>query len=161
MSDQLQPSANDAYQAQDNPVSKEPAEQRKASQHHDTGRVVEERTEGDSASKNGGQNTSLARGIHGAPAGEETHGATKEGTEDRNRDVDAEQIAPFAEGDVYKAVTKDKKPGTGGVEPDLASDLDRKKAEQQSAREEMKDARKEGTDVGGDHGQTGGPASAV
>jgi len=158
-SDMSQPPVNEAYEAQNNPVSKEPAEKRKT-QHRDEGRVVDDRYAGDSASKSSAQPTSLGRGIHGAPPGEEAHGETEENMEG-NRDVDAEQIAPPGEGKVYDAVARDRKPGTGGEEPDFAANLDKKKAEQKSARERIKAARGEGTDVGGETGQHGGPASAV
>ena len=51
--------------------------------------------------------------------------------------------------------------GGGGKEQDFASDLDRKKAEQQEAREQIKGQRQENTEVGGALGQTGGPANPV
>ena len=59
------------------------------------------------------------------------------------------------EGDVYK--TQFNKTGFG-EQADLASDLDRKKAEQASLREETKEAKEEGADLGGVLGQRGGPA---
>ena len=45
-----------------------------------------------------------------------------------------------------------------GEQMDLASDLDRKKAEQAPAREAIKDARNQGVDVAGTLSETGGPA---
>lgn len=56
------------------------------------------------------------------------------------------------EGDVYKQQFH--KTGFGEQE-DLATDLDRKKAEQQEARERVKQDRAEGKDVGGAVGQSG------
>lgn len=51
--------------------------------------------------------------------------------------------------------------GGGGSEQDFASDLDRKKAEQQAAREQIQGQRQESASVGGALGQTGGPANPV
>ena len=59
------------------------------------------------------------------------------------------------EGDVYKAQFD--KSGFG-EQKDLASDLDRKKEEQSGLRDEIKDQRHKGVDVGGVLGQSGGPA---
>ena len=59
------------------------------------------------------------------------------------------------EGDIYK--TQFNKHGFG-EQPDLASDLDKKKAEQSDMREEVKEQRKTKVDVGGVLGQQGGPA---
>ena len=51
--------------------------------------------------------------------------------------------------------------GGGGAEQDFASDLDRKKAEQQAARDQIKGQRQENVEVGGALGQQGGPANPV
>ena len=59
------------------------------------------------------------------------------------------------EGDVYNAQFH--KTGMG-EQQDLASDLDRKKAEQAGAREEVKSQRKEKVDVGGALGGRTGPS---
>ena len=48
--------------------------------------------------------------------------------------------------------------GGFGEQEDLASDLDRKKAEQAGMRESVKEQRSEGVDVGGALGHRGGPA---
>lgn len=63
------------------------------------------------------------------------------------------------EGEIADAV--DHKAGATGSQPDLLSDLDRKKAEQAPAREEIKEQRSQGVDVGGVLGQRGGPANPV
>ena len=59
------------------------------------------------------------------------------------------------EGDVYQAQFR--KTGMG-EQKDLASDLDRKKAEQQGKREEILSQRKEEVDVGGALGGRTGPS---
>lgn len=102
--------------------------------------------------------TSVARGIRGAPPGEETKGETHESV-GRNQELDAQQMAAPGEGKVADVV--DKKPGASGAAPDLASDLDRKKEEQKEARDEIKSQKKEEVDVAGVLGQRGGPANPV
>ena len=64
-------------------------------------------------------------------------------------------MATFGEGEVASA--QHNKTGFGEA-PDLASDLDRKKAEQAGARKEIKEQRSQGVDIGGVLGQRGGPA---
>jgi len=100
----------------------------------------------------------LARGIHGAPAGEEAKGQTEEST-GRHNELDAEQMAAPGEGKVAAAV--DRKSGASGGEQGLESDLDRKKKEQAPLRETNKEKRESNVDVGGVLGQRGGPASTV
>lgn len=64
-------------------------------------------------------------------------------------------MRPPGEGDVYEQQFKK----TGfGEQKDLASDLDRKKAEQSGMREQVKQQRESNVDVGGALGQRGGPA---
>lgn len=72
-------------------------------------------------------------------------------------------MAAPGEGKVANAVSNNDKFGSGGggSEQDFASDLDRKKAEQQAAREEIKGQRQQNTEVGGALGQQGGPANPV
>lgn len=98
----------------------------------------------------------------GAPAGEESKGLSKEDV-GRHNELDGEQMAAPGEGKVAGAVRGNDKfgGGGGGSEQDFTSDLDRKKAEQQEAREQIKGEREQGTDVGGALGQTGGPANPV
>ena len=102
--------------------------------------------------------TPVAYGIRGAPAGEERHGLTHEDV-GRSNELDAQQMAAPGEGKVASAV--DNKPGASGEQPDLASDLDRKKEEQAEAREEIKAQKQEDVDVAGVLGQRGGPANPV
>ena len=59
------------------------------------------------------------------------------------------------EGDVYRQQFN--KSGFG-EQQDLASDLDRKKAEQEGLRESVKEQRQADVDVGGVLGQRGGPS---
>lgn len=66
--------------------------------------------------------SSLGRGIHGAPPGEEAHGGTHESV-GRHNELDGEQMRAPGEGDVADIV--DKKPGATGEQVDLAADLDR------------------------------------
>ena len=70
-------------------------------------------------------------------------------------DVEGEQMRAPGEGDVYRAQLD--KTGFGEQE-DLASDLDRKKAEQAPMREEVESQRDRGVDVGGAIGGRGGTA---
>ncbi|KAM0235392.1 hypothetical protein ACHAPO_005678 [Fusarium lateritium] len=75
----------------------------------------------------------------------------------QNYNEDAEQLATLAEGKVADAVKKTStrdQPRKDDIKiEDYASDLDRKKAEQAEAREEIKSQRKEGVDVDGSLGQ--------
>ncbi|KAL6914497.1 hypothetical protein FSST1_012257 [Fusarium sambucinum] len=75
----------------------------------------------------------------------------------QNYNEDAEQLATLAEGKVADAVkktsTRDQTRKDDIKIEDYASDLDRKKAEQAEAREEIKSQRKEGVDVDGSLGQ--------
>jgi hypothetical protein len=71
----------------------------------------------------------------------------------QREDLEGEQIRPPGEGDVMGAQL-DKKNAGWGEEKSLTSDLDRQKAEQQGAREEMKAARKSGLNVGGTPAKT-------
>ena len=69
--------------------------------------------------------------------------------------TEAEQMRAPGEGDVARQ--QERKTGFG-EQGDLASDLDRKKAEQAPLREEVQEQRAQGVDVGGAIGQRGGPA---
>ncbi|CAN8101874.1 unnamed protein product [Discula destructiva] len=112
--------------------------------------------------------TSRGRGVHGSEPVDElearnTHvGRPQDQLENEN--VNAEQMATLGEGKVADAV--DRKSGTQQVpgqgpaeEQDFASDLDRKKAEQASARQEIKTAKQGGVDVDGGAGHTRGLGS--
>lgn len=63
------------------------------------------------------------------------------------------------EGEISDAV--DKKPGAGGSQEGLETDLDRKKAEQAPLRAKFEQEKQKEVDVGGVLGQTGGPANPV
>lgn len=102
--------------------------------------------------------TSVARGVRGAPPGEEAAGRTDEDV-GRSNELDADQMGAPGEGKIASAV--DRKPGATGGETGLESDLDRKKAEQAPAREAAKEQRSQDVDVGGVLGQRGGPANPV
>ncbi|KAJ4125439.1 hypothetical protein NW768_009058 [Fusarium equiseti] len=75
----------------------------------------------------------------------------------QNDNENAEQLATLAEGKVADAVkgtsTRDKPRKDDIKIEDYASDLDRKKAEQAEAREEIKAQRQAGVDVDGSLGQ--------
>ncbi|KAI1134339.1 hypothetical protein F5Y05DRAFT_398381 [Hypoxylon sp. FL0543] len=138
-----QPPKDTAYETQGNPVTSNPSEQRSAAQHHTHGKPVDERLpqtqtgHGDAAAVP----SALGYGIRGAPAGEERFGRTQEQV-GRSRELEGEQMRAPGEGDVAGAV--ERKAGAGGSEPDLASDLDRKKREQASKREAVKEDRRLG-----------------
>jgi hypothetical protein len=102
--------------------------------------------------------TSVARGVRGAPPGEEAAGHTHESA-GRNQELDAEQMAAPGEGKIASAV--DRKPGASGKQEGLETDLDKKKAEQAPARESIEAEKQEKLDVGGILGQRGGPANPV
>lgn len=102
--------------------------------------------------------TSVARGVRGAPPGEEAAGGTHE-SQGRNNELDADQMAAPGEGEIASAV--DRSAGAGGSEQGMESDLDRKKAEQAPARQAEKEKKEGEFDVGGILGQRGGPANPV
>ncbi|KAI1334451.1 hypothetical protein F5Y15DRAFT_289769 [Xylariaceae sp. FL0016] len=137
-----QPSLNTAYKTEGNPVTANPMEQ-KAAQHHTHGNPVEERIPTTQSSGiSDATPSSLGYGVHGAPPGEEKAGRGQEQV-GRHRELDGEQMRAPGEGDVADAVHR--RPGASGEQPDMASDLDRKKQEQAAAREAVKEDRKQGT----------------
>ncbi|KAI1081605.1 hypothetical protein F5B20DRAFT_578936 [Whalleya microplaca] len=137
-----QPPKDAAYKTQGNAATKNPSEQHNT-QHHTHGHPIDERLPASQASGIGdAMPSSLGYGVRGAPPSEEKYGRTHEQV-GRNRELDGDQMRAPGEGDVAAAV--DRKPGASGSQPDLASDLDRKKQEQASAREAIKDDRKHGT----------------
>jgi hypothetical protein len=77
----------------------------------------------------------------------------------RHNENEGEQMAAPAESKIADAV--EEKPGASGAQQGLETDLDRKKAEQAPAREQIKEERRENVDVGGILGQRGGPANPV
>ncbi|KAI3316625.1 hypothetical protein HD806DRAFT_517151 [Xylariaceae sp. AK1471] len=146
-----QPPVNAAYEAEGNAATSNPSEQR-AAQHHSHGKPVAKRfPESRSSGTQDAVPSSLGRGMHGAPAGEEQFGRTQEEV-GRHRELDGDQMRAPGEGDVADAVRR--KPGASGSQPDLASDLDRKKREQADARNAIKEGRKHG--VISDGGAGGG-----
>ncbi|KAI0478529.1 hypothetical protein GGR56DRAFT_672552 [Xylariaceae sp. FL0804] len=139
-----QPPLDTAYTTAGNPATGNPAEQQAARQQQPSGRTVAER--GPASQPSGGIEdatpSSLGQGVRaGAPAGEERLGRSEEQV-GRHRELEGEQMRAPGEGDVASAV--ESKPGASGAEPDLASDLDRKKQEQAAAREAIKEDRKHG-----------------
>ncbi|KAF2132586.1 hypothetical protein P153DRAFT_283788 [Dothidotthia symphoricarpi CBS 119687] len=158
-----QPTLNQAYTTPGNPASKDPTEKSESEFNaSDNSAIVDKRVPTKQASDAQGEANSKAPGggIHGAPAGEEAKGKTHEDV-GRHNELDGEQMAAPGEGRVADAVAKGGKGmGGGGAEPDLASDLDRKKAEQAEAREAVKQSRSDAQD-GGALGQQGGPAHLI
>lgn len=77
-----------------------------------------------------------------------------------SQDVNAEQMEVPGEGKVASAV-KGEKSGSGGSQPGLESDLDRKKSEQAPMREAAQENQKKDIDVQGVLGQRGGSANPV
>jgi len=69
----------------------------------------------------------------------------------QNEDLEGEQMRAPGEGEVMDAQF-DKKNAGWGEQGSFTSDLDRQKAEQKGAREEVKAARQEGADVDGGAG---------
>ncbi|KAI8628245.1 hypothetical protein F5Y19DRAFT_438619 [Xylariaceae sp. FL1651] len=136
-----QPPLNASYEAEGNAVTSNPAEQR-AAQHHSHGRPVEGRIpETQSSGIEEATPPSLGQGVRGALAGEERFDRTQEEV-GRHRELEGEQMRAPGEGEVADAV--ERKPGASGSQPDLASDLDRKKREQADARRAVKEDRKYG-----------------
>ncbi|KAF2831070.1 hypothetical protein CC86DRAFT_442925 [Ophiobolus disseminans] len=159
-----QPTLNQAYETPGNPASQNPVEQKQASFNaSDNSASVDQRIPIKQASDSQGLENAKAPGggTHGAPAGEESKGLTEEDV-GRHNELDGQQMAASGEGDVAAAVAKGGKgQGGGGAQPDLASDLDRKKAEQADARNAIKQSKGDGFAAGGAAGQTGGPANPV
>ena len=141
-----QPSWPAAYETKGNPADSNPAEQRNAEQKQQQQRspLTEDRKPGSKqhSSTADALPSSLGQGSRGPLQGEERHGRSDEDV-GRHNELDGEQMRAPGEGRVAQAV--EDKPGAGPLEPDFASDLDRKKQEQAQLREEMKSARQHGT----------------
>ncbi|KAK7752036.1 hypothetical protein SLS62_006000 [Diatrype stigma] len=138
-----QPPSNAAYTTEGNPTTSNPAEQREAHNNHPQGRIIDERRK---PSSNYPQDqeavpSSLGYGIHGAPPGEERSGKTDEQI-GRHQELEGDKMRMLNEGEVADAVHR--KPGATGSQPDLASDLDRKKQEQASKRGIIKEQKEHG-----------------
>ncbi|KAI0425567.1 hypothetical protein F5Y09DRAFT_321497 [Xylaria sp. FL1042] len=136
-----QPPQKAAYETEGNAVTSNPSEER-AAHHHGHGHPMAERLPGSqSLGTQDAIPSSLGRGMRGAPAGEEQFGRTHEEA-GRHRELEGEQMRAPGEGQVADVVGR--KPGAGGSQPDLASDLDRKKNEQARARDDIKERRRYG-----------------
>ncbi|KAI4916512.1 hypothetical protein J4E85_010167 [Alternaria conjuncta] len=160
-----QPSLDQAYTTPGNPAQKDPKEQVQTEFNAtDNAATVDQRIPTKQATDAEGLRNAKfeeGMGVHGAPAGEESKGLTHEDV-GRHKELDGQQMAAPGEGRVADAVAQGGKGlGGGGEQPDLASDLDRKKAEQAEAREAIKQSKGEATQAGGALGQTGGPANPV
>ncbi|KAI7787354.1 hypothetical protein LA080_016429 [Diaporthe eres] len=166
MADQ-QPSNIEPYIQPGNPITKEPLENKvadhRAHNHSSTqgnASAPSQRSQG----QDQGTFSSLGSGVQGGSGPVDATEARSTGTsgsdaQPQNPNVDAEQLATLGEGKVADAVQRksgiQKAPGDGEVKyDDYASDLDRKKAEQAAARNELKEAREAGVDVDG--GSAGG-----
>nr|POF12802.1 hypothetical protein CFP56_09953 [Quercus suber] len=160
MSGHDQPTLQQAYETPGNPASKEPAEKAQTQANaEDNSRPVDRRVpQEQNASVNDATPSSLGYGVRGAPPGEEAAGRT-EADVSRARENDGEQMRAPGEGEIASAV--DRKPGAGGEEQGLEKDLERKKAEQAPAREQVQAEQKKELDVAGVLGQRGGPANPV
>ncbi|KAI0533024.1 hypothetical protein GGR58DRAFT_138868 [Xylaria digitata] len=136
-----QPPKSAAYEVEGNAVTLNPSEER-AAHLHSHGRPVARRGPGNHSSNIGDAvPSSLGWGAHGARAGEEQFGRTQE-EDGRHRELEGDQMRAPGEGQVADAV--DRKPGATGSQPDLVSDLDRKKSEQAEARNAIKERRRHG-----------------
>ncbi|KAI9720765.1 MAG: hypothetical protein M1828_005556 [Chrysothrix sp. TS-e1954] len=156
-----QPELNQVYTTPGNPAQTEPAEdslahsQATANTTTTDKRVPTKQT----SSIDEATPSSLGYGVHGAGPGEEARGGTHESV-GRSNELDGNtQMRAPGEGDVRDVVME--KPGATGGQSDMASDLDRKKAEQAPMREEIKEQRRENVDVGGVLSNRGGPADPV
>ncbi len=99
-----------------------------------------------------GSATAAGHGDHPQDNADDSN-ATKPGSKvgPQNEDLNGEQMSAPGEGDVMDAQLNKKDAGWG-EEGSFTSDLDRQKAEQKGAREEIKAARKAGESVDGGAG---------
>ncbi|RYO78667.1 hypothetical protein DL766_004890 [Monosporascus sp. MC13-8B] len=135
-----QPPSSSAYTSESNPATSNLAEQR-AAQNHPRGKPTDERLPTSQASGQEPTAAPLGHGVRGVPAGKERFGKTEEQV-GRHNELEGDQLRTLNEGDISDAV--DRKPGATGSQPDFASDLDRKKAEQASKRERIKEQKERG-----------------
>ncbi|KAK4908018.1 hypothetical protein LTR49_023049 [Elasticomyces elasticus] len=162
-----QPGLDQVYEVQGNQASKEPAEQRTAQQNANDSslkteliaRRSDQRIPSQHSNFEDATPSSMARGIRGAPPGEESKGLDHEDV-GRNKELVADQLGTYGEDQIADSV-KGTQAGAAGKEQDMASDLDRKKAEQAPAREKQQKEEEKSFDVGGILGQRGGPANPV
>jgi hypothetical protein len=99
-----------------------------------------------------GSATAAGHGQHPQDLGDDSN-VTMPGSKigPQNEDIDGEQMRASGEGEVMDAQFNKKNAGWGEQES-MTSDLDRQKAEQKGAREEIKTARNEGANVDGGAG---------
>ena len=145
-----QPNLNQVYDTQDNPASQDPVEKSNAASYNQDAQPIDHRRPHDVPQSHNAEPGKSALGY-----GETGPLTEKQGIEPSN-DQDGEQMRAPGEGDI--AAKQDHKGGFGS-EGDLASDLDRKKAEQAPLREEVKADREKKVDIGGALGQRGGVAT--
>ncbi|KAK1997948.1 hypothetical protein LX36DRAFT_700631 [Colletotrichum falcatum] len=171
-----QPPKAAAYTAASNPASRNPAENDAAAAHAEQDETAardaaQGRTPFPSSQARSADDavpSALGAGVHSsgpvdARERENTayvsEEASREGPENPN--VEAEQMETLAEGKVADAVERksgtQKAPGQEGVRiDDFGSGLERKKQEQQAARDAIKEQRSAGIDVDGGMGQRSG-----
>ncbi|KAK1853199.1 hypothetical protein CCHR01_04130 [Colletotrichum chrysophilum] len=162
-----QPPKAEAYTTSSNPTSRNPAENAAAQQGESSARdAVLGRTpfpQSQSRSADDAVPSSLGQGVHSSGPVDATekrntaYSSTGASRGPENPNVEAEQMETLAEGKVADAVDRksgaQKVPGQDVQFDDYASGLEKKKQEQQEARQAVKDARKEGVDVDGGMGQ--------
>ncbi|KAI8940283.1 hypothetical protein NX059_003984 [Plenodomus lindquistii] len=159
-----QPTNSTPYTNSANPITKDPTESSQSFDASSNAATTDTRLPTKQASDAAGLRNAKygeGAGIHGAPAGEEGKGLTSEDV-GRHKELDGEQMAAPGEGKVAAAVRQGGEGmGGGGSQPDLVSDLDRKKEEQREAREAIDQSKEGAMKAGGAAGQTGGPANPV
>ncbi|MCJ1240906.1 hypothetical protein MMC14_008910 [Varicellaria rhodocarpa] len=146
-----QPPLDQVYNTQGNPADQSPQEQRSSSSNasSNSASLLDSRQNGDipvpSTHQESATPSSLGYGARDSSKDNENISpSTTSPTTNSNNE--GEQMRAAGEGDIYKA--KFNKTGFG-EQDDLASDLNRKKAEQASMREKVKEERSEKVDVGG------------
>ena len=99
-----------------------------------------------------GSTTAAGHGQHPRDLGDDSN-ATMPGSKvgPQNEDLEGEQMRATGEGEIMDAQF-DKKNAGWGEQGSFTSDLDRQKAEQKGAREEIKEARRGGASVDGGAG---------
>ncbi|KAG8160816.1 hypothetical protein KVR01_009080 [Diaporthe batatas] len=161
-----QPSNIEPYIQPSNPITKEPLENKVADNRARDNSSAQGNVDVPSERSQEGTFSSLGSGVQGGSGPVDATEARSTGSmgsgaaeQLQNPNVNAEQLATFSEGKVADAVQRksgiQKAPDDGEVKyDDYASDLDRKKAEQAAARDDIKAAREAGVDVDG--GSAGG-----
>lgn len=156
-----QPPNIEPYIQHGNPITKEPIENQIADKRAQKHSSAQENASVPSERSREGTFSALGRGVSGGSGPVDATEARntgissgEAGEQTQNPNVNAEQLATLSEGKVADAVQRksgiQKAPGDGEVKyDDYASDLDRKKAEQAAARDDIKAAREAGVDVDG------------